>query len=111
MTTNSEKDGISRIYAKDPNMVARKIAGEIVLVPIRQDACDLGYIFTMNTVGARIWELLDGETTVAQVKDTIVTEYEVTLEQAEADILEFLAELEQIGAVSITSVASLPAGK
>jgi hypothetical protein len=93
-------NGNSRVYAKDPNMVARKIAGEMVLVPIREGTGDLVSIYTLNTVGACIWELIDGVATVAQVRDAIVAAYKVTPEQAEADILEFLAELEQFGAIS-----------
>jgi hypothetical protein len=81
-------------------MVARKIAGEMVLVPIREGTGDLASIYTLNAVGARIWELLDGVITVSQVIDNITASYKVTPDQAEADILEFLAELERFGAIS-----------
>jgi hypothetical protein len=91
----------TRIYAKDSNMVARKIAGEMVLVPIRQNVGDLASIYNLNEVGARIWELVDGKATAGQIKDRIVEEYEVTPEQAEADLMEFLNQLEQIKAVSL----------
>jgi hypothetical protein len=106
---------LSRVYAKNSNMVARKIAGEMVLVPIRQSVGDLASIYTLNEVGARIWEFIDGAMTTEQVRDKLVAEYEVTPEQAEADLLEFLSQLEQINAVSlvtsIQNVAGLPANK
>ena len=102
MTISTNRNEVtSKIYIKDSNMVARKVAGEMVLVPIRQSTGDVVNIYTMNTVGARIWELLDGQTTIAQIRETIVNEYEVEPEVAEPDILEFLAELEKMGAASV----------
>ena len=100
MAVSSGKDIISKVFIKDSNMVARKVAGEMVLVPIRQSTGDVGSIYTMNNVGARIWELMDGNTTVAQIREKVVAEYEVEPEVAELDLLEFLSELEEIGAVS-----------
>jgi hypothetical protein len=94
----------SRAYTKNPNMVVRKIANEIVLVPIKNNVGDLACIYNLNEIGGRIWELIDGATTVEQMRDKIVEEYEVTPEQAEADIIEFLDQLEQEGAVSPSAV-------
>lgn len=56
------------IYAKNSNIVARKIVGEMVLVPISQKVGDLASIYTLNEVGACIWELVDGMVTVEQLK-------------------------------------------
>ena len=89
-----------KVYIKDPNIVNRKIAGEMVLVPIRHNVGDLACIYNLNEVGSRIWELIDGRVTVGQIRDKIVEEYEVTPEEAEADINEFLSQLEQVCAVS-----------
>ena len=59
-------------YRPDPAIVSREIAGETILVPIRQSARDLESIYTLDQVGSRIWELLDGQRSVAQVRDAIV---------------------------------------
>ena len=91
---------MSKVYIKNPNIVARKIAGEMVLVPIRQNADDLASIYNLNEVGAFIWELLDGKLAAEQVRGQIAAEYEVTPQQAEVDLLEFLSQLEQIGAIN-----------
>jgi len=48
-------------YEKEANMVAREIAGETILVPIRQSAADLQCMYSLNAMGSRIWELIDGE--------------------------------------------------
>ena len=88
-------------YRKSDSIVYRKIGQNFILVPIRQDVADLESVYTLDEVSARIWELIDGGTTSLQVRDALVAEYEVTLEQAEADLAEFLNQLEQIGAVSL----------
>jgi len=80
-------------------MVARRVANEVVLVPVRQNVADLQRIYTTNEVGARIWELIDSGETVADIILTISSEYEVEQKQAEADVIEFLDHLESVGAI------------
>jgi len=87
-------------FAKDPAFVARAIVDEMVLVPIRQTASDLDSIYTLNAVGSRIWELVDGQRRGTDIRDVIVAEFDVSPEEAEADLVEFLQMLEQIGAVN-----------
>jgi hypothetical protein len=94
---------LSKVYAKDPNIVARKIADEMVLVPIRQNVGDLNYMYTLNKVGGRIWELIDGEMTTQQVRDTLVDEYGVAPEQVEADLAEFFGNCEEAKVVSLVN--------
>ena len=79
--------------------MSRKIAGEYILVPIRQSAGDLDSIYTMNAVGGRIWELLDGQRSVSDLKDIIVEEFDVSLEEAEEDIKTFLDQLTSMNVV------------
>jgi len=92
-------DYLERRYEKDPNMVYRMIADEFILVPIRQHVADLESIYTLDEVGARIWELIDGQRTVKEIRDLIVEEYEVSPDVAEADLVEFIQQLEAIGGV------------
>ena len=90
---------LERRFGRDPCIVSRKIADEFILVPIRQKAGDLESIYTMNEVASRIWELLDGEKRVAEIGDAILEEFEVSAKEAEADLVQFLQQLEQVGAV------------
>ncbi|MCK4244333.1 MAG: PqqD family protein [Candidatus Omnitrophica bacterium] len=95
----SEMNYLEKIYQKDPNIVSRRIADEVILVPIRQNVGDLESIYTLNEVAARTWELLDGKRNVKEVRDIIVEEFEVTLQQTEKDIKELLKRLEKIKAI------------
>ncbi len=90
---------LQKRFVKDPSMVFREIAGECLLVPIRQQAADLESIYVLNEVGGRIWELIDGKRTVAGIKDVIVSEFEVNPEEAERDLVEFLTQLSEIGGI------------
>jgi len=86
-------------YQKDPNIVFRAIAGEMILVPIRRRTANLESIYTLNETAGQIWELMDGQRTLGEIRDTIVQEYDVTPKEAEADLAELVAYLEQIQAV------------
>jgi hypothetical protein len=92
-------DYLERRYEKDPSIVHRNIAGEAILVPIRRNVADMESIYTLDEVGAFIWELIDGQRTAGDIKVAILNEYDVAPEVAEADLAEFLQQLQAIGAV------------
>jgi len=50
-------------------------------------------------VGAFVWEHLDGEKTLLDIKNMIVKEFEVSSEEAEEDLVEFVRELREIEAI------------
>jgi len=74
--------------APHPQAAGRMIDNEAVLV-----LADKGEVMVLNEVGGRIWELADGTRTVADIVKAIVEEYEVSEEQALADVQEFVQEL------------------
>jgi len=90
---------LQQIYRKDPNIVSREIVGETILVPIRQNVGDMESIYTLNETAALAWSLLDGDLTLEQIKDLIVEEYDIDDQDAANDLLELIAQLDEIGAV------------
>ncbi|NIM90448.1 MAG: PqqD family peptide modification chaperone [Candidatus Aminicenantes bacterium] len=88
-------DFLDKVYKKSDSIVSRKIADEYVLVPIKKNVGDLENIYTLNEVAARIWELIDGKRSVGDIQMRIYQEFEVTVEQAEKDVKEFLSKLEK----------------
>ncbi len=90
---------LDNTYAKDPLIVSRLIDDEVILVPIRQNVGDLESIYTLNETAARFWELLDGQRTLADICDLVVTEYEVDQEEAQSELVEFIKQLEEFDAV------------
>ena len=87
---------LNQCFVRDQNMVFRKIANECLLVPIRQDVVDLGKIYLLNEVGGRIWELLDGQRLVRDIRDIIAAEFEVSGPEAETDVIGFFQQLLEI---------------
>ncbi len=86
-------------YRRNEDFVARKIAGETVLVPIRQQLGDLESIYTLNEVATFIWERLTEEPTVAGL--AAATEETFAEEPAiiRRDLEELLEQLLSLGAV------------
>ncbi len=71
-----------------PQVAARIIDSEAVIV-----LPESGEVNVLNEVGSRIWELIDGAHSVGEIAEIIVAEYDVTAEQAERDVEEFIQEL------------------
>ena len=90
---------IEKYYQKSSAIVSRNIADECILVPIRNNAGDLESIYTLNEAGARIWQLIDGQRSLCDIKKIIVEEFEVDPQQAEEDLLELTNNLLSIKAI------------
>jgi hypothetical protein len=84
---------------KKGEFVTRSIAGETLVVPVRGQVGDLNAIYSMNEVGAFIWEQFDGPKSLAQVVEAVCGEFEVAPEQAEKETSEFIAALEAAGMI------------
>jgi pyrroloquinoline quinone biosynthesis protein D len=56
---------------------------------------DTSELHNFNEVATRVWELIDGQRTVADIVAVITSEYQVEPAVAEADILALLDELLQ----------------
>src|SRR5262245_12537305 len=100
VSTHAQHGFLQRQYTKAPEFVSRRIADEMLLLPIRKNLGDLESIYTLNEVGTRVWELLDGQRTVEAIRDLLVAEFAVTAATAAEDLADFLCQLEQIEAVT-----------
>lgn len=81
-------------FSKNGEFVARNIAGETVLVPVRGRKGDLDAIYNLNEVAGFIWNNIDGLTTVKQLVSAVCLEFEVGREKAEFETLQFVAALQ-----------------
>ena len=79
----------------NPSVIARGVENEAVLLLPEQ-----GEVKVLNEVGARIWFLVDGSRSIADIAAVISAEYEVALSEAEEDTLAFLQELAERGLVT-----------
>ena len=90
---------LTSIVQKDSSIVSRKIADEIILVPISHKVGEIDCLYALNEVGARIWEIVDGNRSLKELRDAIVMEFDVTEQEAEEDLLTLIEQLKEVGAI------------
>jgi Coenzyme PQQ synthesis protein D (PqqD) len=78
------------IPKKADGFVSRTIAGDVIIVPVRGGVGDLDAIFTLNSVGATIWRLIDGATPIERLASAVCREYQVSESDARGDVVEFV---------------------
>jgi len=83
-------------FTRNPGVVARRIAGETILVPTHQRAREMA-LFTLNELGTFVWERLDGARPLSSITEEIEAAFEVETQRASADLLEFVGRLEEVG--------------
>lgn len=76
-------------------VVYRVIDGEAVLVDPA-----IGKVRVLNELGGRIWELIDGQRSLAEIVTLICQEYDAQPDQVTSDVLAFLEELTRKGLCS-----------
>jgi hypothetical protein len=89
-------------------------ARSVVMISPDQVSCCLGeeaailglsktIYYGLNPVGARVWNLLQQPKMIAEVRDTLVQEYNVTSERCERDLLELLEKMSAEGLIRVQS--------
>ena len=79
------------------DVVARDVAGQHLLVPIRSGIAGIDSIFTADEVGSFLYARLDGRRDAASLARLVSEAYEVDEERALRDVLDFLAALCEAG--------------
>lgn len=79
-------------YARTRGVIARRIAGETILVPVTRRAQDMG-LFTLNEVGSFVWERLDGTRGPAALAREVTDAFDVDGATARRDVDAFVALL------------------
>ena len=72
------------------------LAGEKVLLNYAD-----GVYYSLNEVGARIWELVQEPTSVETLLATLLAEYDAEPNECEADLVNLLGELSGLGLVEL----------
>jgi Coenzyme PQQ synthesis protein D (PqqD) len=112
-TLGNKGDGalatISRdeILVRSQSVVARVVAGETLIVPVRARVGDLASIYSFNGTGTLIWKLLESPRTVAELAAAVAREYEVEAAQAESDVTNFVGEMKVVGLVEVPASVAM----
>ena len=89
-----------KVFIRNSDVVSRKIAGELFLVPVKGRMADMENIFALTAVAEYIWDRLDGRTSLNEILNNVVARFDVEQEQAESDIREFITELMGAGLIT-----------
>jgi hypothetical protein len=74
------------------------LGGEVVILGFKN-----GFYYGLNKSATRIWQLLQEPTTVGEVLEILMEEYEVERDRCKDDLLELLDGLSARGLVEIRS--------
>jgi hypothetical protein len=87
----------SRVARDTTQVIDRVVDEEALLIHLQS-----GTYFSLNQVGTRVWEIMDGSKTVAELAAVIASEYEVSQEQAQTDVSNLVNELVEEKLVILT---------
>jgi hypothetical protein len=89
----------SERYVRNPDFVYRWIVDEAVLVPVCRRVTDTRCLYTLNEVGAFVWERLDRPTAPAELQAAILDEFDADPRIVAQDLGDYLEGMVGIGAV------------
>lgn len=94
-----------RCVRRASGFVARRIAGELVVVPVLRSEAASGAslpFFVLNETAETLWEALVEPRTADELVRLLTQAWEVSADRAREDVMTFLAELRALGAVEDT---------
>ncbi len=74
----------------DPSLLYSKVGDEIVLLTVES-----GKYFKVDSIGSRIWELIKEPSTIDNVCNQLLEEYDVSREQCLEEMIPFLEKLKE----------------
>jgi hypothetical protein len=93
---STTKLSITMQVVRSQNQVNTNLQGDVVILNVKT-----GKYYGLNTVGVRIWELIENPTSVQKIHETIIEEYEVSSDQCEHDVRTLLENLFEAGLVDL----------
>lgn len=92
-----------KIYVKNPDFIARQVADEFILIPVRNHLNSSKHLYVLNPTGATFWRSLDGKQSVSSIVHELSNEFDVTEEQLGKDLAVLIEDLLSIQAVEEVS--------
>ncbi len=77
---------------RSEKVVVRKVGNEMVIVPLVNSVADMTKVLTLNETGAAIIEALDGQRTISQVEEQLISVFDVQSDILAADLQNFILD-------------------
>lgn len=91
---------LNKVFKKNPEINYEKRDSRIVLWIPCPGTQEKRYFYALQgNVSFCIWELINGRLTGKDILNNIIERFRIALEEAEADLVEFLRQLETIKAI------------
>jgi hypothetical protein len=82
------------VYVPSEDVVARKIEGVLILVPLAAGMGDMeDELYTFNDTGEAIWARLDGRSSLAEVAAALAEVYDAPPDEIAGDVAGLVREL------------------
>jgi hypothetical protein len=78
---------LNQSIALSPQVISQELSGETVILDLESEC-----YFGLDTVGTRIWQLIQQGDSVLSIYNTLLDEYEVEAAQLQADLEALLAD-------------------
>lgn len=79
--------------------VVREVAGEIIAVPTGELVKDFQEIITLTKSAKFVWDLLQEDRTIEDIKSKLVEKYKIDEERAKKDIEQFIENLREANVI------------
>jgi hypothetical protein len=84
---------LKELYLKKSQFATRQVGEEMILVPLKSNVSDMNELFTLNAVGSFIWDQINENSTVSDIINGVLHEFEVDEDMATKDVESFLQKL------------------
>lgn len=78
------------------DQLSAEIGDEVVILNVESEK-----YFGLNPVGARIWQLIQDRRPLTEIRDIVLTEFDVDAERCERDLLHLVDRLREEGLVTV----------
>ena len=99
MADSELPESTSTRWARNPDVVARRIGGRTILVPTGRGIADHRALFTLNDAASHVWDQLATARSGEQLVRSLCREFDVTPAQARRDIGIFVGEMKRRGCI------------
>ncbi len=96
-------------FERRSTMVTRRVAGEVILVPLTPRMGEEAALYTLDEIAAFLWDRLDGTCTGRDLVAALGSAYVVDQARAEQDVQVFLGQLRALEAVQLVEMREVEA--
>lgn len=91
----------SSIVVAAKEQVSSKLDEETVILNTKS-----GVYYGLDSIGTSIWNLIDQPKNIGEIRDYLLSEYDVEPSECDRDLLEILQELRTVGLIEVRDEAT-----